>query len=513
MRIIQPNLKKKLPIGKQTFKDVIEENNLYVDKTKIALDLIENYKYVFLARPRRFGKSLFLDTLRELFEGNKILFKGLYAYNHYLWDEKYPVIHISFSGGVHSKQELTEELYSLLDDNKQRLNVECKSIHNINICFKELIQNVYKTYNKKVVILIDEYDKPILDNLSNIKEAQILRDFLRDFYAKIKDADRYIKFAFLTGVSKFSKVSIFSGLNNLTDISLDERYGNICGYTQKDIETQFLPYLEGVDLEKLKKWYNGYNFLGSKVYNPFDILLFIQKNKTYKNYWFETGTPRFLLTLIKKQNYFLPAFENLEADEQLLNSFEIEDLSLETVMFQTGYLTIKAKEESFPGVRYHLGFPNREVQMSFNDYILQHFMNKNQKDSIRFALFNLLEKADLKSLEGLIIRLFANIAYNNFTKNEIAHYEGFYASVLYAYFASLGLKIIAEDVTNLGRIDLTIQFEDKTYIFEFKVSGEAPLKQIKEMKYYQKYNGDVYIIGIVFDQKKRNIDQFVWEKL
>jgi hypothetical protein len=507
------NSLKKLPIGKQTFKDVIEEDNLYIDKTQIALDLIDNYKYVFLARPRRFGKSLFLDTLRELFEGNKVLFKDLYAYEHYQWDEKYPVIHISFSGGVHNKEDLHRNLLYILNNNKERLAVSCEMEQDINLCFSELIANIYKKYQKKVVILIDEYDKPILDNLDQINEALIIRDALRDFYSKIKDADRYIKFAFLTGVSKFSKVSIFSGLNNLKDISLEKRYGNICGYTQKDIETQFLPYLTDVDLKKLKQWYNGYNFLGDKVYNPFDILLFIDSEKQYKNYWFETGTPSFLLALIKKQNYFLPNLENLETDERLLNSFEIEELALETIMFQAGYLTITNMEETFLGVRYRLGFPNREVQMSFNDYVLHKFMNKSQKDSIRFELFNLLEKADIKMLEPLITRLFSNIAYNNFSKNEIAHYEGFYASVLYAYFASLGLKIIAEDVTNKGRIDLTIQFEDNTYIFEFKVTKKAPLQQIKAMKYYQKYRGDVYIIGIVFDRDKRNISQFEWEKV
>ncbi|MBT4838417.1 MAG: AAA family ATPase, partial [Methylococcales bacterium] len=246
------NKLKKLPIGKQTFKDVIDEGNLYIDKTQIALNLIANFKYVFLARPRRFGKSLFLDTLKELFEGNQPLFKGLYADKNYSWDQSYPVIHISFSGGIHNKDDLTAELFSILDDNKQRLQVTCQSANNINLCFKELIANIYNKYQQKVVILIDEYDKPILDNLNNISQALIIRDALRDFYTKIKDADRYIKFAFLTGVSQFSKVSIFSGLNNLEDITLNPQYGSICGYTQQDIESQFIAYLKGVDLEKLK---------------------------------------------------------------------------------------------------------------------------------------------------------------------------------------------------------------------------------------------------------------------
>jgi hypothetical protein len=504
---------KKLPIGKQTFKDIIDEDNLYIDKTQIALDLIDYYKYVFLARPRRFGKSLFVDTLKELFEGNKLLFKGLYAYEHHSWDESYPVISISFSGGVHNKDDLNRNLQLILNNTKVRLNISSQMNEDVNLCFSELIANVYEKYNQKVVILIDEYDKPILDNLTNSKESIIIRDALRDFYTKIKDSDRYIKFALLTGVSKFSKVSIFSGLNNLTDISLDARYGNICGYTQYDIETQFLPYLKGIDLEKLKKWYNGYNFLGDSVYNPFDILLFIQKNHIYSNYWFETGTPSFLFEQIKKQHYFLPALETLEADERLVNSFEIENLSLETLMFQTGYLTVKGVIQKRNRIVYQLDFPNFEVKQSFYDYLLGAFVVNAQKNKIADDLYDIFENNELEKLKATITRLFSSIAYNNFTKNDIAHYEGFYASILYAYFSSLGVEIIAEDVTSQGRIDLTIRLQNKTYIFEFKINNEDPLQQIKQMKYYQKYSGEVYIVGINFDQKTRNIKQLKWEKV
>ncbi len=282
---------KKLPIGISTFSQIIKEDYLYIDKTEEAYELITNYKYSFLSRPRRFGKSLLVSTIEEIFEGNKRLFKGLYIYDKWNWEDKYPVIKISFSGDLRTPNKLKNRINDILIQNQERLEIECKKIEEYDSCFEELIKNSYYKYNKKVVILIDEYDKAILDNLDQMKIAHENREILKSLYGIIKENDRYIRFAFLTGVSKFSKASIFSGLNNLRDISLLPKFGEICGYTQKNIENEFLPYLKGVDLEELKKWYNGYNFLKNRVYNPFDILLFIDSGYMFKNYWFETGTP------------------------------------------------------------------------------------------------------------------------------------------------------------------------------------------------------------------------------
>ena len=226
---------KKLPIGIQTFSDIINENYLYIDKTKYALDLIEDYKYVFLSRPRRFGKSLFLDTLQEIFLGNKELFKGLYIYDKYQFEE-YPVIRIDWSGNFKTLQNTEQRALEILENNQKRLGISCKRT-NPSGCLEELIQNSYEKYNKRVIILIDEYDKPILDNLDNPQRAEENRDFLRGMYIQLKANDRYIKFAFLTGISKFSKASIFSGLKQIEDISLSSDFGDICGYTQEDIET------------------------------------------------------------------------------------------------------------------------------------------------------------------------------------------------------------------------------------------------------------------------------------
>ena len=262
----------RLPIGIQTFSQIREDNYIYIDKTKEAFELIESYKYTFLSRPRRFGKSLFLDTLHNIFEGNKELFEGLYIYDKWDFDTTYPVIKISWDGNLQTSNNLEKVAINSLNQNQKRLDIECKDRQNLSMCFLELIQKSYEKYNQRVVILIDEYDRPILDTIDNLEQSKLNREFIKGMYSVMKGADAYIKFVFLTGVSKFSKASIFSGLNMLSDISLHQNYGNICGYTQSNIENEFLPYLNGVDLTKVKEWYNGYNFLKDDVYNPFDIL-------------------------------------------------------------------------------------------------------------------------------------------------------------------------------------------------------------------------------------------------
>jgi len=504
---------KKLPVGIQTFSEIINEDYLYIDKTGIAYSLIDRFKYVFLSRPRRFGKSLFLDTLKDIFEGHRELFRGLLIEEQWNWEVKYPVININFGGGIRSQETLRKKLFFILKSNQKRLDIHCDENEDPSQCFAELIEKAYEKYHQKVVILIDEYDKPILDNIENIPEALLIRNGLREFYTNIKDNDRYLRFAFLTGVSKFAKVSIFSGLNNLEDISLNPDYGNICGYTQLDLDTTFAPYLEGVDMEKVKRWYNGYNFLGDSVYNPYDILLFIKNHFEFDNYWFETGTPSFLVELIKKNNYFIPRFEGLCVNKSLLNSFDIQNLNLETILFQSGYLTIKRLIPSGTGIRYELGFPNKEVQISFNDAILQSMIIVSEKELLHDELLDFIETGDVTKLESVIRHLFASIAYNNYTNNQIDRYEGFYSSVLFAFFIGFGVNIIAEDVSNRGRIDLTLKARGQTFLLELKVTDGEPLEQIKRMKYYEKYSGERYLIGIVFDPKARNVSRFEVEKL
>ncbi len=515
---------KNLPIGIQTFHQIRdkEENYIYIDKTDLALKLIKSGKYYFLSRPRRFGKSLFLDTLKDIFEGKKELFEGLYIYDKWDWDISYPVVKISFGAGVtKSVNDLDQTILYLIDENQERLGLECQYKESVKNCFLELIKKAYQKYNQKVVILIDEYDKPILDNITDKKLSKEIRDRLKNIYSVIKDSDQYVKFAFLTGVSKFSRVSLFSGLNNLEDISLDERYATICGYTHRDVESHFEERLDGVDLDELKKWYNGYNFLGEGVYNPFDILLFFSKGKSYRNYWFETGNPSFLIEILREKNYFLPNLEDLAVSESDLGSFDVDDIKLETLLFQTGYLTIKEVKTIFNQRIYQLTYPNLEVRTALNENIFKYLLTDSSlpKMPILTAILN----KDMDKFKREIYQLFSSLPYNSYVKNDIQNYEGYYANVIYAYLAGLGIEFIAEDVTNLGRIDLTIATPDmsQVYIIEFKVvenknqNGKA-LEQIKEKRYHEKYLNiakEIIIIGIEFSKEEKNISKFEWEKI
>ncbi len=509
----------KLPIGIQTFATIREDEYLYVDKTDQALNLINNGTYYFLSRPRRFGKSLLVSTLQAIFEGREELFRGLAIHDKWDWNIKYPVIKISFGGVARNREEMLQDVVGILEENRRRLNITCRKPDDIGSCFKQLIVDVYEKYGQKVVILVDEYDKLIVDNLDQIEVAKEGREILKDLYTTIKDSDEYIKFTFLTGVSKFAKVSIFSGLNNLKDISLDKRYATICGYTHHDLETTFAANLKGADMEKVRQWYNGYNFLGEPVYNPFDILLFIDNDQMYDNYWFATGTPTFLIKLIKQHNYFIPKLGEICVNKALIDSFDIENIELEPILFQAGYLSIKQVTElEFGGFEYCLSYPNKEVTMSFNDVIVQYLTTIANTLPTKSAIYASLKHADLEAFGDTVTALFAAIPYNNHVKNPIGNYEGYYASVIYAYLASLGLNLIPEDVTNRGRIDLTVKMDNVIYILEFKVgTGDdesKALQQIKDKNYQQKYLDDgrtIYLIGIDFDTESRAVASVEWE--
>ena len=511
---------KKLPIGIQTFRDIIDEGFVYVDKTEMAYHLITGGRYYFLSRPRRFGKSLFLDTLKEIFEGNKALFKELYIYDKWDWGVKHPVLRVSLGSGVHkSIDELEENLLWILKRPQEKLGIECSGNLKAKQCFEQLLVSAYNKYQQKVVVLIDEYDKPILDNITNREVALKMRDAMKDFYGVIKDNDAYIRFVFITGVSKFSKMNLFSGLNNLNDITLDEKYATICGYTHNDLLTVFEEHLRGVDMEKVKKWYNGYNYLGDKVYNPFDILLFIDKGFEFSNYWWETGNPSFLIDMLKTRNYFIPELENFVASKEILNTFDVDHIELVALLWQTGYLTITGKVEEVFGVEYNLGIPNKEISISLNSLFVTYLTTQTtEKLKQQKRLLYMLRNEDLDGFKDALFSLFASIPYNNFTNSKLPEYEGYYASVVYAYLASIGLDIIPEDTTNLGRMDLSVQLEGKVFILEFKLAEKASgrtLEQIKEKKYYEKYmdQDEVYLIGIEFSREKRNIIGYEWEKM
>ena len=501
---------KKLPVGIHTFSQIRNEDYLYIDKTQEAYQLINNYKYVFLSRPRRFGKSLFLTTLKEIFEGNKDLFKGLYIYDKYDF-ESFPVIRIVFSGVMSTEESLNDIIKRNVCNNEEDLRCEGNESLSSTERFAALIKNAATKYNKPVVILIDEYDKPILDNITDAPMRSYARDVLKGLYEHIKYNDEYIQFVFLTGVTKFAKVSVFSGLNNLSDISLAPQYGNICGYTQADIDTHFQPYLEGVDLDDIKRWYDGYNFLKDNVYNPFDILKFCTEGKLFRNYWFESGTPTFLIRLMQEKNFFPPDLQNIKVGEEILHSFDIDNIELPVLLYQAGYLTIKQAVMLRGGLYYQLRVPNFEVQKSLNEELLNRVSpSVIEKVKMQDNLYSALEQADLETFKNHLIRVFAHIPYHNYSNNYIAQYEGFYASVIYTYLYSLNMPFVAEDCTNQGRIDMSIVVENNVYIIEFKMGTGDGIAQIMEKKYYEKYQNqgkNIYLIGINFDAEKKNISE------
>ena len=512
---------KKLPIGIQSFEKIRSDNFYYVDKTPFIGRLVEEGGgYYFLSRPRRFGKSLFLDTIKQAFLGRRELFEGLYLENNWDWSAKHPVIHISFGAGVvEDEEDLIRTIFFLLEQNQESLGIKCKHLDDYKNCFFELIIRAAEKFKSKVVVLVDEYDKPILDRLVEKELAVRIREKLKNLYSVLKEADPYLKLVFITGVSKFSKVSLFSGLNNLKDITLHPAYATICGYTQEEFERVFADRLEGVDLERVRLWYNGYSWLGDPVYNPFDILLFLDSG-LFRPYWFETGTPSFLIKLLLERRLPVPSLEDLEVGDELLESFDVDRIYPETLLFQTGYLTIKGVRQRRNILKYELGWPNLEVKVSFNNYLLNTFLEPYQKEKELDKVYEALEKNDLFALKEAFYSFFASIPHDWYRKSEIQNYEGFYASVFYAYFAALGVDVIVEYVTSHGRLDMAVFFEDRCYLFEFKVLELDPegraLEQLKAKRYHEKYAAEceeVYLIGVEFSRQERNIVAFDVEKI
>ena len=515
----------KLPLGLQTFAKVREDGFAYVDKTPQALDLANSAGMYFLARPRRFGKSLFLDTLRNLFEGKRELFAGLYAEANWEWNVQYPVIKLDMSGGSDSVDALRTILEGKLRRAAERLELELSAASEPRELFEQLIHKACAKYSGQVVLLIDEYDKPMIDNIDDLELAHQMRKQLQSFYSVIKATDENLRFVMLTGVSKFSKVSIFSGLNNLEDISLNPDYGSICGYTEEELGEVFGEDLQGVDRDQLRHWYNGYNFLGEKpVYNPYDILNFIKRSRSFgephfRSYWFETATPTFVVDLLARDSLAAHKLEPSFANEELIDSCPIDKIELTTVLFQSGYLTIDEVISSrIPGRQtYRLICPNHSVRSALQNQLFSYYTAGDKTVNYQQVMESALVDARFEKLESELKRLFAGIAADNYRKNDIARFEGYYASVVYSFFTGMGLTVIAEDVGNFGRIDLTVQLADNTYIIEFKVvkrktKNNSALQQIIRQDYAAKYSGNVYQIGIEFSETRRNIVGFACEQ-
>jgi len=508
--------RRRLPIGIQTFRKLREENAYYVDKTPYVERLINLGTHYFLSRPRRFGKSLFLDTLKELFEGSQELFAGLHIHDRWTWSVRHPVVRLSFgSANFKGPLRLDEDVALQLEYLEERAGIPARHV-NAASRFRRLLQELHRTAGRRVVVLVDEYDKPILDALEEPEIAIANRDYLRGLYGVIKDCDAHVRFTFLTGVSKFSKVNLFSQLNNLTDITLDRRYSGICGYTEADLDTVFAPELAGLDREQVREWYNGYRWRGpEKVYNPYDVLLLFD-SREFKAHWFETGSPAFLVDKLFERRVSSVSLNETLGTEELLSEFDVDLIGTEALLFQTGYLTVTEEERLGGEALYRLGYPNREVRQSLNRVLLRYLVqDATQQTANSMRLARLLETHDRAGLKELFQAFFASIPYHWYTNNDIAHYEGFYASVVYSYFAALGHEIAAEESSNHGRLAMAVRAGGHVYLFEFKVAEMAlpgsALAQLRERDYAAKYRDrgePIHLIGVEFSRVTRNVTSF-----
>ena len=505
-----------LPIGIQTFRKIREEDCYYVDKTAWIRRLLDEGTHYFLSRPRRFGKSLLLDTCKELFEGNEALFEGLAIHQGWDWSERHPVVRLDFGSGHFQgpgelRTEVTDRLRAMEDE--AGITTHPDSVPGR---FGHVLESLHRRTGRRVAVLIDEYDKPILDALDTPEVARANRDYLRGLYAVLKSSDADIRFSLMTGVTKFSKVSLFSGLNNLNDITLDRRYSAICGYTEEDLDTVFAPELPGLDRERIRDWYNGYGWLGEeRVYNPFDILLLFDKRE-FKPWWFETGTPAFLVETLFRRRVSSVTLDGMLGTGDLLSAFDVDAIATEALLFQTGYLTIRDEEDFDDESIYRLGYPNREVRQSLNRSLLRYLVRDvSGEEANRIRLYRLLEANDFAGLKTLFQAFYASIPYEWYTNNDIARYEGYYASVFYSYFAGLGLDITVEDSTSHGRLDMAVRFNGNVYLFELKVvemAGEgAAMAQLKERRYAEKYRGagePIHLVAVEFSRDSRNVVAF-----
>ena len=511
---------KKLPIGIQSFSELRRNGYLYIDKTYDIHRMISSGKPFFLSRPRRFGKSLLVSTLEEVFKGNKGLFEGLYIYDHWDWTQQNPVIRLDFGGAAnYSPEALYSSMKAFIDETATDYDVSLTDLP-LPVKFRELIRKLHNKYGKQVVVLIDEYDKPITDNLSNPKVMNENKRVLHDFYQILKSVDEHLRFTFLTGVSKFSGVSIFSGLNHLNDLTLDERYAAICGYTQQELEANFSEHLDDCAqlydtskddlLDAIRYWYNGYSWDGcTMVYNPFSTLLFFEK-KRFNNYWFSNATPSFLIELIKMRNQLKPVLEPVVSDSSILDSFDPIKIGETSLLYQTGYLTIKEIKKVDWQPQYTLGIPNNEVKDSLLKYLLSAYSvyPLNNTQDLKRRMQQQLQENNTAALEQSLREMVAYIPYSLRLE-----YEAYYHSLMLLWLKLLGFDIIGEINTNIGVIDAVWKFSGHTIVAEVKCQVKKgrmatlltnAIKQIEEKRYYEQFMSEekVSLLAVVFAEKE-----------
>ncbi len=513
----------KFPIGIQSFESLRSEGFVYVDKTALVKKLVSEGKCYFLSRPRRFGKSLLMSTIEAYFKGKKHLFEGLaMAELETEWKE-HPVLHLDLNAKPYTK---LQDLYDLLDDQLTYYERQYDSIATDKSPegrFRQLIRSAKQKTGRGAVVLVDEYDKPILQAIGNEPLQDEFRNALKAFYGVLKSADADLRFTLLTGVTKFGKVSVFSDLNNLKDISTSPHFHDICGISEAELHRFFDEQVENLAIynkqtkdeayEELKRRYDGYHFCEDTdgLYNPFSLLWTLSENK-YGNYWFATGTPTYLVELLKKNDFKLDEFSNLEVSQDELDSIHQADINPIPVLFQSGYLTIKEVNKEFE--LYKLDFPNEEVKEGFVKFLLPYYVycRQSQQKTIVSKFVTALRSGDADTFMQLMQSLMAGTPYEL-----IRELENHYQNVMYIITKLMGFYIQAEYRTSNGRIDLMIGTDKYMYIIELKFNGtaEEALKQIEEKNYALPFNIDdrqVVKIGANVSGETRNIEEWRIEK-
>lgn len=508
----------KYPIGIQDFEDLQRNGYAYVDKTNFVYKLADEGKYYFLSRPRRFGKSLFLSTLEAYFQGKKELFEGLAIYDLETEWKKYPIFHIDLNTANFREKD---SLYMVLNDYLTTWESKYgtrESEATLALRFKGVIARAAEKEGCGVVILIDEYDKPILQTLRDPELQAEHRAQLKAFYSVLKTQDRYIKFAFLTGVTKFGKVSVFSDLNNLTDISMDHRYISICGMTEKELLTNFKEGIselaeangdtEEATIAKLKARYDGYHFEENTVgiYNPFSVLNTLSRLR-YKDYWFETGTPTFLVDLMKMHNYRLPDMTKERVSDDVINSVDSLSTNPIPVIYQSGYLTIKGYDERFK--KYLLGFPNREVEEGFLNFLLPLYTSAGNNSP--FLVDEFVQDVESGNPERFMQRMKAFFADTSY--QVVGNAELYFQNAMYLVFKIMGFYTQVERPTSDGRIDAIIQTPNYIYVIECKLdrTADEAIKQIENNGYAEPFLMDkrkLYKIGVSFSSETRGVAEY-----
>ena len=516
---------KKLPIGVQDFVQLRQDDLLYVDKTGRLKELIENGRRYFLSRPRRFGKSLMLSTLDAMFRGRKEYFKGLAAEEWVTWQSEHPVpvlrLDMSSLGNYSNSDELNQNLMQRLTEISEDNELGLSSESNCDVMLRRLIRAISRRAGS-LAVLIDEYDKPILDNLSNIRKAHEMREVLRSFYTVLKSCDEYLRFVLITGISKFSKMGVFSAMNNLEDISMDKSCGDIAGYTQVELEYYFADWLEAASadmgithdelIERLRDYYDGFSFDGrTRLYNPFSILQCLKKGE-FRNYWYESGSPSFIVEWMKEHQILDPEeYRHIVINSNdFISAQEIEQADAASFLYQSGYLTIEKKEE----LLLTLDYPNREVRNSLSSMYLKLVYRVEGYALLGNQIWKALREGDIPEIVRLYNTALAGVAYEDYGKNIN---EFWYRSMFVMLLRGAGIISYSEPHTSKGRADVVIQFKNLTVVLEFKISktsaGVEEMKrvgaqQIVERGYAESYGGDgreIITAVLVADVEKREV--------